>query len=199
MEARETSELVIRAVTEDDAEALLSIYGYYVRETAVSFEYETPGIDVFRARIRRVKEEYPYLAAVLDGELVGYAYAVRFKERAAYGWSVETTIYLRRDMKRRGIGGRLYAALEDMLRRQGVLNLNACIACPESEDEYLTLDSARFHERMGYARVGEFHRCACKFGRWYNIVWMEKAIGEHTAEPAPIRPWPEIEFGLPQN
>ena len=86
-------------------------------------------------------------------------------------------------MRGRGIGRRLYGALEEALKDMGVLNLNACIAYPEKEDEYLTASSAEFHARLGYRLVGEFRLCGYKFGRWYNMIWMEKLIGEHTSEP----------------
>lgn len=123
---------------------------------------------------------------------MGYAYAGPFKERAAYDWAVETTVYVREEAKRQGVGRTLYAALERCLAAQGVLNLNACVACPEREDEYLTRDSVDFHRRMGYRLAGEFRQCGCKFGRWYNMVWMEKHIGLHPADPPPVKPFSEV-------
>ena len=179
--------LTIRDVRPADAEALLGIYAWYVDHTAVSFEYEAPTLGEFRARMAAAAGRYPWLVAEEDGRLVGYACAGPFKGRAAYDWSCETTIYLRRDCRGRGIGRRLYLALEAALGSMGVRNLYACIAFPDPEDEFLTLDSPRFHERMGYARVGRFRRCASKFGRWYDMIWMEKHIGEHEPEPEKIR------------
>ena len=85
------------------------------------------------------------------------------------------------------MGRKLYGALEDRLREMGILNLYACIAWPEQEDEYLTGNSAEFHARLGFAQVGKFHQCGYKFGRWYHMIWMEKSIGEHRAEQAPVR------------
>ena len=79
------------------------------------------------------------------------------------------------------------------LKEQGILNLNACIASPVTEDEYLTKDSIRFHERLGYQMVAEFHQCGYKFHRWYDMVWMEKHIGVHTGEAKPVKPFSEIE------
>ena len=70
-------------------------------------------------------------------------------------------------------------ALEDRLKMQGIVNMYACIAYPVAEDEYLSRDSEQFHRHLGFTTVGEFHQCACKFGRWYNMIWMEKIIGEH--------------------
>ena len=171
------SGIQIRVAGEADAEALLAIYAPYVQHTAITFEYEVPSAEEFRGRIRNVLRRYPYLAAEDGGEIVGYAYVSPFKERAAYDWAVETSIYVRQDRKRGGVGRRLYQALEDILKAQGVLNLNACIACSVREDEYLTRDSIACHQRLGYQMVGEFHQCGCKFGRWYNMVWMETSIG----------------------
>lgn len=193
-----TGDIALRPVCAGDAEALLAIYAPYVLHTAVSFEYDVPDVEEFRGRIQKTLERYPYIAAQIDGELVGYAYAGPFKTRAAYERSAETSIYIRRDMKRRGVGRTLYSALEDMLRAQGVTNLNACIACPVEEDEYLTNDSARFHERLGFSAVGRFHLCAYKFSRWYDMLWMEKLIAGHGAEPPGFTPLPQLmERGAP--
>lgn len=182
----------IRKVTEKDAGELLNIYAPYVTDTAVTFEYTVPTEDEFRSRIIRTLEKFPYLAAVLNGEIAGYAYAGPFHPRAAYGWAVETTVYVKKDKKRMGIGKKLYCALEKVLMEQNILNLYACIACPEKEDEYLTRDSIRFHERLGYRMIGEFYQCGYKFERWYNMVWMEKHIGAHAEKPADVVPFPEI-------
>lgn len=169
----------IRPATPDDAAALLTIYAPYVRDTAVSFEYEVPTVEEFRQRITRFSERYPYWVAEEDGRVLGYAYAHAFHERAAYQWAVETSIYVDENEKRKGIGKHLHDALEEALKQQGILNLNACIAYSEQEDEHLTHDSIRFHERMGYKKVAHFHLCGKKFGRWYDMVWMEKLIGNH--------------------
>ena len=106
----------VRLATPQDAEELLEIYRYYVEHTAITFEYETPSITEFRQRIKQTLKRYPYLAAVDGhGKIVGYAYASSFKNRAAYDWSVETTIYVDKDVKRQGIGKKLYEALEEIL------------------------------------------------------------------------------------
>lgn len=169
----------IRAVSEQDTESILEIYGFYVKNTAITFEYKVPLVEEFKERIRTVLEKFPYLAAEYKGQILGYAYADTLKDRDAYNWSVETTIYLREGCRHKGIGTRLYAAMEEMLKRQGILNLYACIAYPDVEDEYLTRGSVLFHEQAGYRIVGRFHKCGCKFNRWYDVVWMEKLIGLH--------------------
>ena len=184
----------IRAAVPGDAQALLSIYAPYILKTAITFEYEVPSLEEFRGRIVRTLERFPYLAAERDGVLLGYAYSGPFIGRAASGWSAEATIYLREDARRSGLGRRLYQALEDTVRAQNILNLNASIAVPpaEGEDPYLTRNSAEFHAHLGYRQAAEFHRCGYKFGRWYNLIWMEKFLGEHTVPPAPVIPFPAL-------
>ncbi|MDY5046475.1 MAG: GNAT family N-acetyltransferase, partial [Treponema porcinum] len=86
-------------------------------------------------------------------------------------------------------GRALYTTLEKILKAMNIKNVNACIAAPEKEDEYLTNDSILFHERMGYTLAGTFHQCGSKFGRWYNMVWMEKLIAAHEENPAPVLPF----------
>lgn len=169
--------LVIRSATVDDAQALAAIYAPYVRDTAISFEFEVPTACVFAERIARTLERFPYLVAEWEGVAAGYAYAGTFKARAAYNASVELSVYVGKDFQGKGIGRALYAALERELAQRGVTNLYACVAYPPIEDEYLTYASVRFHERMGFSIVGRFHGCARKFDRTYDMVWMEKLIG----------------------
>ena len=188
--------ITIRTAALPDAERLLEIYRPYVEETAITFEYTVPTIEEFRGRMARVLEKYPYLVAERDGTIVGYAYAGPFKARAAYDWSVETTIYLDRAVRRQGIGGRLYAALETALAAMGILNLNACIGYPEVEDEHLTRNSVEFHAHLGYEWVGQFHNCGYKFDRWYHMVWMEKMLGGHPVQPDPVVPFSSVRAAL---
>ena len=193
-EEEKRKEVRIRTATKADAPALLNIYAHYVEQTAITFEYEVPSVEEFAGRIEHILEKYPYLVAEAEGEIVGYAYAGTFKARAAYDWSVETTIYVNQKKKRMGIGGKLYAALEEALRAQHILNLNACIGYPQKEDEYLTKDSEKFHQKLGYRLVGTFHDSGYKFGRWYDMIWVEKMLGEHTESPASVIPFSETEW-----
>ena len=162
-------EIQIETACPDDAAELLAIYAPYVRETAITFEYDVPTQAEFESRIRNTLQKYPYIKAVRDGEILGYAYASPLGHRAAYAWSAETSIYVRQDARGNGIGKRLYAALEDGLRARGITNAYACITFPNPE-------SISFHEREGYALAGHFHRCGYKFDRWLDVVWMEKFL-----------------------
>ena len=177
----------IRTAKKEDAGRLLEIYDYYVRNTAVSFEYETPSLEEFTGRMEHTLDRYPYLVLVRDGRIEGYAYAGPFKGRAAYGWSCEISIYLDHSVRKCGLGRILSEALEEELKMLGILNVYGCIAYPEKDDEYLTTNSADYHAHLGFRTVGIFRQCAYKFGRWYNMIWMEKTIGAHLDQPAAVR------------
>ena len=171
------ADIEIRTATPFDAEELLGIYSYYVINTAVTYEIEVPSAEDFRRRIEKTLKKYPYIVAERDGRITGYAYAGVFKDRAAYERSAETSIYVDVNEKRHGTGTALYRELEKRLADMGVRNAYACIASTDNDDEYLNHDSIRFHEKQGYTLAGTFHKCAEKFGREYDMVWMEKIIG----------------------
>ena len=169
----------IRDAKPEDAARLLEIYAWYVAHTAITFECEIPAAEEFKRRVKATLAEYPYLVVEEDGIVQGYTYAGPFVGRAAYRHSAELSIYLDHGAKGKGYGRALYEALEERLKAMGVLNLYACIGDPVVEDEYLTRNSEQFHRRLGFEKVGTFHRCGYKFGRWYNMIWMERIIGEH--------------------
>ncbi|MDO4986023.1 MAG: GNAT family N-acetyltransferase [Prevotella sp.] len=172
-------DIIIRDAKVTDAKAIQTIYTPYVETTAITFEYNVPSEEEFCRRIETVQQKYPWIVAIVNGKVVGYAYASAFKPRDAYQWAIETSIYVDNNNKRSGIGRQLHEALEQRLKMQGILNMNACISFIDPEDEYLTQDSVRFHERLGYQKVAHFHQCGKKFNRWYDMIWMEKMIGEH--------------------
>ena len=186
----------IRVATVQDTQELLNIYEYYVLNTAISFEYEVPTVEEFKTRIENTLLKYPYLVAESNSEnkneIIGYAYASAFKSRPAYDWAVETSIYVKYGLTKSGVGKRLYQELERYLKMQNITNMNACIAVPEVEDEYCTRNSLDFHEHIGFNMVGEFHKCGYKFNRWYNMVWLEKIIREHTTNQKDIVPFRKL-------
>lgn len=186
--------ITVRNATLTDAPRLLEIYDYYVKNTAISFEWDTPSLEEFEDRMRKIMRRYPYLVILRNGQIEGYAYAGAFVGRAAYDWACEMTIYLDHNVHKCGMGRILYEALETALREMGVLNLYACIGYPEQEDEYLTANSADFHKHLGYVKVGQFYKCGYKFDRWYHMIWMEKIIGNHQDKKAPVIPYPELKI-----
>lgn len=184
--------LYLRPASLSDAPALRAIYAPYVEKTAITFECTVPDVEEFTARMRATLRRYPYLVAVRGGEIVGYAYAGAFGERAAYAWAAEVSIYLREDQRRQGIGRRLYAALERFCARSTCRRSTPALHTGGAGDVHLTKNSAQFHAHIGYRLVGEFSRCGYKFGTWYSMVWMEKHIGAHEAVPQPVLPFPEL-------
>lgn len=182
-----TGQATVRDATLEDAGRLLEIYSYYVENTAITFEYDVPSIEEFRGRMAHTLERYPYIVIERDGRIEGYAYAGPFVGRAAYDWSCELTVYLDHRSRGGGLGKRIYSALEDRLKAMGILNLYACIGYPKVEDAHLTRNSESFHRHLGFETVGRFHDCGYKFGTWYDMIWMEKTIGEHLPEQPPVR------------
>lgn len=188
----------IRFATEDDAEDLLSIYSYYVENTAISFEWDVPSEEEFRERIRATLRLFPYIVAYDGSSLAGYAYASAFNHRKAYEWCAETSIYVRKDSRKQGIGKMLYLSLEKILSRQGIRRLYACIAYSETVQKELDSNSYCFHKALGYKEAGLFPGCGYKFGKWFDMVWMEKDIAAGAScIPSDIIPFPEIRCEYP--
>ena len=127
--------ITTRTAAPADAKALLAIYTPYVEQTAITFEYDVPTLEEFTSRIQNTLRKFPYIIAEENNQILGYAYASPFKERAAYGWSVETSIYVKQDERQKGIGRILYDRLEEILKKKGILNVNACIGYNKIEEE----------------------------------------------------------------
>lgn len=177
-----------RLANVDDAENLLAVYAPYVENTNISFEYEVPALDDFRQRIEKITAKHPYIVAEVNGEIVGYAYASIFRNKAAYNRSLETTIYIKKNFHRHGIGRNLYKIMEELLKMQNITNLYASITYPN-------LKSMKFHEKMGFVKMAHFNRCGYKNGAWLDMIFLEKVINRH------ILPAKEIVYikNLPQE
>lgn len=172
-----TNDFIIRMATPSDASQLVAIYRPYVEQTVITFEYEVPTIYEFQQRISQTLLRYPYLVATDDtGKIYGYAYAGKFKTRAAYDWSAEVSVYLDQQCQGRGIGSALYQGLEQILAAQHVYQLLACITLDNQE-------SVLFHEGMGYTTVGSFSKVGFKHECWHDIVWMQKQLNELPVQP----------------
>ncbi len=187
-----SNKLFLRLAKPEDAEVISLIYKPYVENTAVSFEYTPPDKDEFIKRIEEKIKEYPFIVAEYNGKVAGYCYASQFMPRPAYKHSVETTVYIKDGFNGNGIGRSLYLALEKLLSLQNVISLNACIACADIPDETLNNNSMMFHSKMGYRYVGRFNASGYKFGRFYDMIWMEKLIIEPKAPVPDFIPFPEI-------
>jgi L-amino acid N-acyltransferase YncA len=167
----------IRLATERDTEAIQRIYAPFVLDTAVSFEIEPPSVDEMRSRILKVLARLPWLVYELNGNVIGYAYASLHRERAAYGWSVDVTIYTDADHRRHGVGRALYTSLLAVLDLQGFYNAYAGITLPNP-------GSVGLHEAMGFEPVGVYRAVGYKLGRWHDVGWWQRSLRDHSGEPA---------------
>lgn len=173
----------IRQATEEDAQELLDIYAPYITKTTITFEDVIPTLDNFKQRIRDISETFPYLVAVDDdNKILGYAYAHLYGPRAAYAWTVEASIYVDHNYEGHGLGTELYQHLEDALKKQGVVNLMACVT--EEND-----NSIRFHEKFGYKEVGTFQKVGFKFGRWLDVTWLQKTLNPRQDKMNRVTPY----------
>ncbi|MFZ2967027.1 MAG: N-acetyltransferase family protein [Leuconostoc falkenbergense] len=173
--------MFIRTATEEDANQLIDIYRPYIENNTTSFEYKVPSLDEFKQRISDIAIKYPYIVMVDGTKILGYAYAHEYKERDAYQWTVEVSIYLPKNAQGKGIGSKLYNSLEEYLRRQHVVNIMACITGSNKI-------SIAFHEHLGYETVGIFKKVGFKNNQWLDICWLEKQIS------SPIHPETFVPF-----
>lgn len=168
--------VTIRPVTPADADAIAAIYAPYVAETVISFEATPPDAAEMARRIATVTANYPWLVAEADGQLAGYAYATRYRDRAAYDWAVETAIYVDRARPRRGVGRALYAALLDMLEDRGFVTAIACLTLPNRA-------SVAFHEALDFEPAGVQPRIGFKAGKWHDIGFWQLDLAPRKASP----------------
>jgi phosphinothricin acetyltransferase len=176
----------LRFAESHDGDALAEIYRPAVAERATSFELDPPDGAEMARRVATTLERLPWLVCQRDGNVVGYAYASRYRDRAAYQWSVEVSAYVHESRHRRGVGRALYSALFRVLALQGYYNAYAGITLPNPA-------SVGFHTAFGFTPVGVFHRVGWKFGQWHDVMWLERAVqtdvGPPTVPPSPIVEW----------
>lgn len=177
--------MTIRTANPADAPALQAIYAHYI-ETPVTFLYQLPTADDIAWTMVDVLHRYPYLVAEENGKILGYAYAHPLREYTAYSWDVELTIYLEPSATGRGAGSRLYTALIDLLRLQGVKNVYGCVTSPNPPSEAL-------HRKLGFANVGSFHQTGYKSGAWQDVIWFEKNISPCNGQPEPVISFLELD------
>lgn len=156
--------MIIREVNISDAKALSEIYRYYVDNFSYSFEYVAPSTEEFAKRISDVSEEFPFFVCETNDEIIGFAYAHKFKERKAYQWVCETSIYAKNGCTQKGVGSALYAKLLPALKQQGYVKVYAGLGCPNEKSE-------RFHQKMGFSLVATFPEIGYKLGEWHDIKY----------------------------
>lgn len=160
---------MIRNATENDAAAVAAIYNPYITDVLTSFERDPLTVEAMAARMAGIMARYPWLVYERDGELLGYAYATRWKERHAYRYCAETCIYLHREAPGQGIGSALYAELLPRLPDHGIQVAIGCIALPNDA-------SVALHEKFGYRKVGHFPKVGFKFGQWIDVGYWQKVL-----------------------
>ena len=183
---------LLRLATPADADAVAAIYAPYVRETPISFELQPPTAEAMAGRIERTLARTPWVVAEVDGVVRAYAYAGRFRDRAAYDWTAESTVYVDRALHRSGLGRATMAAVLRVLRLQGFRLVIAGVTLPNAGSEGL-------HRALGFEPVGTFEGVGWKAGRWHGVSFFELELFPCVdgPEPTPIRPLPEL-LGTPE-
>lgn len=173
---------MIRVAHEADASAIHAIYAPHVTGGAATFETALPGTDVMRERMRTRLPHYPWLVWEEGGDVLAYAYAYRFRERAAYDWIAETSIYVHAAAQRRGIARRLYGCLFDVMRLQGLMQAVGVITLPGNA-------SVSLHETMGFAPAGVWRQSGWKLGQWWDVGVWQKELQPATVPPPSVTPF----------
>lgn len=181
----------VRAAAPEDAEQLLEIYTPFVISedsslSNVSFELAAPDVEEFRQRIQDISKQFPYLVGEVNGQILGYVYCHPYRERLAYQWSVEVTIYLAPAGQGKGLGRLLYETMEKLLCLQGVTMAYSCITVGNDH-------SIKMHEGLGYRLIGTFTNSGYKNGQWLDTVWLEKQLQPCPKQPDNIKSWRELD------
>jgi len=163
------SNFKIRNATFKDASDILSIYAPYITDTYITFETEVPTIKEFTARIESIIKNYPYLVCEVDGKIIGYTYASEHRQRGAYQYSADVSIYILPEYQQQGNGKLLYTKLFELLRERGIYTIFAGIALPNQK-------SLGLHKSFGFKEVGVFHNIGYKFDKWIDTMWLEKPL-----------------------
>lgn len=175
---------VFRLATLNDAEQIQGIYAPYC-STPISFELEPPSVEEMQQRLNVVLKQYPWLVCEEAGRILGYAYANFHRERAAYRWSVDVSVYIDQDHHRRGIGRALYTSLFELLRLQGYINSYAGVTLPNP-------GSVGLHLAMGFEPVGTYSQVGFKYGAWHDVAWYQLLLQPRLERPAQPRGWREL-------
>ncbi len=166
----ENQEYRIRNALPVDAAGIVQIYNYYIAKTIITFEEDLVSVDIINARMKEVQvSKLPWLVAEQNGKVLGYSYSSKWKERCAYRYSTEVTVYMRPDHIGKGIGSELYGKLLPALKSHGIHVAVAVIALPNEA-------SIKLHEKMGFLKVGEFKEAGFKFNRWIDVGYWQRIL-----------------------
>ena len=175
----------IRLACADDAAQVQAIYAPVVRDTAISFEVDPPDVSEMGRRIRGTLTRLPWLVCERDGEVLGFAYAARHRERAAYRWSVDVSVYVDQQARRAGVGRGLYVSLLALLARQHFAAAHAGITLPNTA-------SVGLHQALGFVPVGVYRAVGFKLGAWWDVGWWQRRLGEPAVPPVPLVDLPDL-------
>jgi L-amino acid N-acyltransferase YncA len=176
----------IRAANEADAGRILHIYRPYVEQTAISFESEPPSQTEMAARIQKCLQKFPWIVCEINGEIAGYVYASTHREREAYQWTCECSVYIDEKFKGKGIGKTLYELLFDVLTLQGLVNVYAGITLPNDT-------SVRLHEKCGFEFFAGYDNIGYKLGKWHKVGWWRRQLHDYNMTPAPPLKFSELD------
>ena len=179
------SKVKIRLATPKDGEAILNIYKYYIENTAITFETEVPSVEAFGQRIENTLSRFPWLVCEVDDVVAGYAYASKHRERAAYQWSADLSIYVDEKYHRRHIAKALYQVLEETLRLQGYYTVFAGVTSPNPKSE-------AFHAAYGFDTVGVFENVGYKLEQWWGVKWFKYTLTDYQKKPTAPKAFPEV-------
>lgn len=182
--------MILRSIEEEDVAKTLAIYEPFITGTTVTFENEVPSIPEFYERVKLYQKNFPWLVAEdTNGLIAGYAYASKYRDRIAYQWVAETSVYIHPDYKGKGVAQKLYNALLDILRMQGIYRAYAVIGLPHEE-------SVRFHEKMGFKYFATYKNTGYKLGHWRDTGWWELVLREPEENPKLPTYYPQLDKAL---
>ncbi len=169
----------IRPVSLEDSAQILNIYASFIRDTTITFEYEVPSLEEFTKRVDSISSHFPYIVAEVNGEIAGYAYSHTLRERAAYQWDAELSIYVSDAYQKLGLGKLLYGAIIELSKLQNIHTVYGCVTAPNPKSD-------RLHAYFGFEKVGVYHNTGYKHGGWHDVIWYEKQIKDYEIDPQPL-------------
>jgi L-amino acid N-acyltransferase YncA len=182
----------IRPATLTDAAQILNIYQPYITSSSITFEEKIPSLEEFSLRIQNGMKLHPWLVAEKDNQIIGYAYASKFRERESYRWSCELSLYIIEEFQNKGVAQQLYGSIIDIVKQQGYAIAIAVITLPNEK-------SVRFHEKIGFKQLFIFPKIGYKLNRWHDVLWMSLTLQPHNLPPAEIIPFSKFTKDLPNQ
>jgi L-amino acid N-acyltransferase YncA len=182
----------IRLANVSDAESILAIYAPYIVKTSFTFDTDVPDGKSFAQRIISYQQSWPWLVCEIDGAVAGYAYASKHRERTAYQWCVESSVYVHDNFQRRKIANALYDALFAVLKHQGCRNVYAGITLPNDK-------SIAFHKNIGFTWVADYKNIGYKLNQWSTVSWWQLQLNDYSNNPEEPLKFPFVESSLLQN